>query len=419
MKELELYLHIPFCVRKCAYCDFLSFPAGRQEQDTYVKALMREAAAFPYKDAYEVTTVFFGGGTPSLLLPEQIAGLLEVLHREFHFADRPEVTIECNPGTVGSDAFEIYRQAGVNRLSLGLQSADNSELLKLGRIHTWECFLETYQAARARGFSNVNIDLMSALPGQTVASWECTLKRVLALKPEHLSAYSLIIEEGTPFYEAYAADDAVRAQGGKPRYLPSEDEERAMYELTEELLGAAGLRRYEISNYALPGYECSHNIGYWTGVEYAGFGLGASSMLRLPCDRENSLQAKKTAGGKREAGNIVQNGHIMEQYGKCVRLRNPEDMRSYLAGDFSARECQSLSREEEIEEFMFLGLRLTDGVSEQEFCSRFGCSMEEIYGEVLKKYCSIGLLMRKGGRVFLTPRGRDVSNTVMAEFLYS
>ena len=382
MKQLELYLHIPFCAKKCAYCDFLSEPAGRKRQHEYVKALEKEIELFPYnKEKYHISTVFFGGGTPSLLRSEQIVELMERMKNKFIFEEDAEVSIECNPGTADERKFLDYRRAGINRISFGLQSAENGELKKLRRIHTWEDFLETYRSARNAGFENINVDLMSALPGQTEATWAGTLEKVLELKPEHVSAYSLIIEEGTPFYDLYQEDDARRQAGEQPLCLPSEEEERAMYAQTEKMLTEAGMHRYEISNYAVRGRECRHNIGYWRGTDYVGFGLGASSLL------------------------------------DHVRYRNTSDMDAYLTGDYSGREREILSKTDQMEEFMFLGLRMMNGVSEDEFCFRFGETMNGIYGKTIRKLEKQGLLKAEGGRVFLTSRGIDVSNTVMAEFL--
>ncbi|MDO4321825.1 MAG: radical SAM family heme chaperone HemW [Lachnospiraceae bacterium] len=381
-KELELYVHIPFCVRKCAYCDFLSAPAAFSAQEVYINALKKEIENFPYSEEYRVTTVFFGGGTPSILPEEWLCGLLELMRRKFYFDANAEVTVECNPGTVDAEKLRSYRKAGINRLSIGLQSADNRELALLGRIHSWEDFCRTYELARAAGFTNINVDLMSALPGQTVSTWEQTLRRVLEKAPEHISAYSLIVEKGTPFYERYHSDVKRRDRGEKPEVLPSEEEERRMYELTEQLLAGVGMHRYEISNYARPGYECRHNKGYWQGIDYAGFGLGASSLLRP------------------------------------VRYRNPEGMQDYLAGDFSKREEELLTREDQMEEFMFLGLRLTQGVLEKEFSERFGAQIDAVYGDVLRRQENLGLLKRDEGRICLTPRGLDLSNAVMAEFLF-
>lgn len=403
MKELELYLHIPFCAKKCAYCDFLSAPAGRKTQEAYVEALKREIHTFPEKEKYRVSTVFFGGGTPSILEAGKITEIMDLLHQEFLFLPDAEVTIECNPGTAGLHKLAEYRKAGINRLSLGLQSSKNQELSLLGRIHTWEDFLQTYDAARKVGFDNINVDLMSALPGQSVQSWRETLEAVLALCPQHISAYSLIIEEGTSFYETYHEDDERRSRGENPRYLPSEEEEREMYCMTEELLAEAGMERYEISNYALPGFACRHNIGYWNGTEYAGFGLGASSLLQLSRPYQKiekgipELEEKKTSG--------------------LYRVKNPDSMEKYLKGDFSEREYELLTRQNQMEEFMFLGLRMIKGISEKEFETKFGIRIDEVYQNVLKRQQTLGFLERKEGGIRLTSRGLDVSNAVMAEFL--
>lgn len=399
-KELEVYIHIPFCARKCAYCDFLSAPASSDTMHQYLEALLQEIREFPWEEEYEVSTVFFGGGTPSILPAEWIGRILETLEERqgnggSDYAGRVwkpvpaasesvsarEITIECNPGTADFEKLRAYHEMGINRLSLGLQSADDQELKCLGRIHTWEEFLDTYQAARRAGFENINIDLMSALPGQTEASWESTLKKVLALKPEHISAYSLIVEEGTPFYERYEEDVKRREAGEACIALPSEEEERRMYALTEQYLASAGMYRYEISNYAKPGYECRHNIGYWRRTDYVGFGLGASSLL------------------------------------KNVRYRNAEDLSSYLKRDFSGREKEKLTIPDQMSEFMFLGLRMTEGVSEQKYLETFGVRMEEIYAEPLRKLIDENLICRGNGQVYLTDRGRDLANPVMAEFL--
>ena len=391
-RELEIYIHIPFCVRKCAYCDFLSGPADQKTQEQYTDALIREIQAFPDAEQYVVCSVFIGGGTPSVLSKEAVGRILETVRRKFHFVSgtngdfgSAEVTIECNPGTAGEEKLFYYRKIGINRLSLGLQSADNRELALLGRIHTWEAFLETYHAARRVGFTNINIDLMSGLPGQSVDSWERTLDQVLALEPEHISAYSLIIEEGTPFYTRYRKDEELRDQGEEPELLPSEEAERQMYARTEEKLLEHGMHRYEISNYAKPGFACRHNDGYWTGVWYAGFGLGASSLLNH------------------------------------TRYRNTECMEEYLAADpkqlAAYRETEALTQNDEMEEFMFLGLRRMAGVSESEFEKRFRRTIRKVYGEIPDSLIRNGLLAREGGRYFLTSEGINLSNYVMSEFI--
>lgn len=381
-KSLELYVHIPFCVRKCEYCDFLSAPAGADTQQEYVRNLLLEIEQKGVCCTdYEVITIFFGGGTPSILKAGWIADILNAIHRDFKVRKDAEITIECNPGTLTFEKLSIYKSAGINRISVGLQSASDAELRELGRIHTYEDFLKSYDLIRKKGFSNVNIDLMAALPGQTLKSYEQTLRRVLALKPEHISAYSLIIEEGTPFYEKYEADELLREKGEKPQMLPSEETERLMYERTKELLLAHGYERYEISNYARRGYACRHNIGYWRRENYLGFGLGSASLL------ENE------------------------------RFHNTTDLTDYLGGDYLAYEQEKLDKKSQMEEFMFLGLRMTDGISTECFRQTFGLTVELVYGPVLEQQIADQLLRKEDGRIFLTERGLDVSNYVMAQFL--
>ncbi len=386
MKEqtLELYVHIPFCKKKCRYCDFLSFAGEEWTQETYTQALLREIGAWRGKENKKVSSVFVGGGTPSILSVRRMEEIFEALRESFFLAEDAEITIECNPGTLEKEKLEVYKCLGVNRLSLGLQSAKNEELRLLGRIHTWETFLESFQMARKAGFENLNVDLISALPGQTVESWRETLEKTIALSPEHISAYSLIIEEGTPFYQEYEEDAKIREAGGDPQFLPSEDAERQMYEDTEKILGNAGYSRYEISNYAKPGMACQHNMGYWQRKEYIGLGLGASSLYREG------------------------------------RWRNPENLLEYCnrKQDMPERkDLQKLSRKDQMEETMFLGLRLMEGVEEEAFFREFGCTCREVYGEVLDRLEDQGLLKEENGRIFLTSHGIDISNYCMAEFL--
>ena len=383
MKELELYLHIPFCVKKCNYCDFLSAPAEEETRAAYVDALLEEIRGFEDPEDYEVVTVFFGGGTPSILPGQEIFRIMEALREKFSFRKRAEITLEANPGTVDKEKLSCYKKAGINRLSFGLQSADAEELKKLGRIHTWEKFLESFQLAREAGFSNINVDLMSALPGQTKESWEKTLRQVLALQPEHISAYSLIIEEGTLFYQLYEKDVERRDAGEEPELLPSEEEERAMYEATGRILKEQGYLHYEISNYAKPGRECRHNLGYWQRRDYLGFGLGAATLLNP------------------------------------VRYKNTEDLEAYLGGDFSKKEFFVLTKDNQIEETMFLGLRVLEGVSKEKFREQFSCELRVVYRKELEKLEQEGLLEEDGDFVRLTSRGIDLSNPVLAEFLLS
>ena len=418
---LELYIHIPFCVRKCAYCDFLSFPSGGEERARYVERLTEEIEeAGAVSGDYVVTAIFLGGGTPSVLAPEQTERILQAVKESFYVAEDAEITTEVNPGTADKEKLKAWKKAGINRLSFGLQSAENKELQFLGRIHTMEEFLESYQAAREAGFDNINIDLMSALPGQTVSSWEKTLRTVAALQPEHISAYSLIIEEGTPFYQLFGEDEDKqeeqrrRKELGVPE-LPDEGAERRMYYDTEQILKEAGYHRYEISNYAKPGYECRHNKGYWTGTEYLGLGLGASSYISIR--RKDGSDAKISASG--EEG---------RQERWLERRSNVRDFKTYLSfgrEDFKAgrqiEEREALTEQARMEEFMFLGLRLTEGISEAEFFRRFSCTLETVYGDVLEGLARQELMERyeREGAAFwrLTRRGIDVSNCVLAEFL--
>lgn len=383
-KELELYVHIPFCVKKCAYCDFLSGPAGEQERASYVDALIREICRRGSEYCgYEVSTVFVGGGTPSILEGEDTARIFRELRKNFVLRDDAEITMEVNPGTVTEDKTKAWKACGINRLSIGLQSVSSRELKMLGRIHTYEDFLYSWDLVRRTGFENVNIDLISAVPGQTVESWSRTLRTAAELRPEHISAYSLIVEEGTLFYERYGGDgNRSRGDGGQQwPPLPDEDTEREIYKATEKILSGYGYYRYEISNYARPGYECRHNLGYWARKEYLGLGLGAASLI----------------GEK--------------------RFSNTRDMGLYLEGH-AGGETELLTVRDQMEEFMFLGLRKTEGISPEDFGRKFGKTLSEVYGEQIRNLERQGLLEVCGDRIRLTERGIDISNYVFAEFIF-
>nr|WP_243122015.1 radical SAM family heme chaperone HemW [Clostridium sp. Marseille-P7770] len=373
---MELYLHMPFCVRKCSYCDFLSFPSGAKTQRMYAKRLMEDIGVMGKRyGEIPVETIFIGGGTPSVPDSGLIVEIMEHVRHAFHVADGAEISMEANPGTVTREKLTDYWKAGINRLSFGLQSANDRELKLLGRIHTWAEFLESFTLARECGFANLNIDLMSALPGQTCESWKETLSRVTDLDPEHISAYSLIIEEGTPFGERYGSEEG-------RKLLPDEDSEREMYHETKRFLKDCGYERYEISNYAKPGRECRHNIGYWTGVPYLGLGLGASSYLD-----------------------------------GCRFTVNP-DMKQYLEekpGMFT--DIEKLTKKDMEEEFFYVGLRMTAGVSLSEFERRFGISAKEVYPGLMETFVQEKAARFEGDRFVLTDYGLDVSNYIMAQFL--
>lgn len=409
---LELYIHIPFCVRKCNYCDFLSFPAGKEIVERYVRALEEEIrrtgeAVYgqngrpgetvygqngrPEEAVYgragggktevrpgsapKISTVFVGGGTPSVLEPEQIRSLFSCLRESFLLEADAEISMEGNPGTLNREKLSVCREAGINRLSLGLQSADDGLLQTLGRIHTWEQFLYNYQDARQAGFRNINIDLMSSLPGQSLENYVKTLETVTALEPEHISSYSLILEEGTPFF----ASEEIRRQ------LPDENTDREMYEKTKEILHEKGYERYEISNYAKPGFACRHNLGYWDEVPYLGLGLGASS------------------------------------YYKNARFSNETDIRTYMENPFvpflGRNDYECCDEKSRMEDYMIFGLRKMAGVSLSRFEKEFGTAAEEIYGGVIGRYVGMGFLVLEGDRLRLTDAGIDVSNRIFEDFL--
>ena len=409
MKQLELYLHIPFCERKCAYCDFLSAPADLPVRISYIKKLQEEIAYYGAQyGEYQVSSIFFGGGTPTILEGYQLAAILETVKEHFNITTDAEITVECNPGTLTAGKAEKLVQAGFNRLSMGLQSADDRELQLLGRIHNFAQFLESYDLARKAGFRNINVDLMSALPGQTLKSWQDTLQKVTALRPEHISAYSLIIEEGTPFYERFAEDERIREEGGHPRLLPEEDVERQMYELTETFLHTKGYERYEISNYAKPGYECRHNCGYWIRKDYLGLGLGASSLVEH--QRFQNTSELKTYL-EQEYSPQCEGQH--ERIAETIQLQEETG----LTQTGHHIHIETLDKKSEMEEFMFLGLRLMAGISRQQFEKKFQVTLNSVYGEVLRKLKGEQLIEEVAGYVRLTEHGIDVSNYVLAEFL--
>ncbi|MEE1438823.1 MAG: radical SAM family heme chaperone HemW [Lachnospiraceae bacterium] len=392
-EELSLYIHIPFCVRKCGYCDFLSAPADEKARDRYVQALLMEIERYQGTETADrkIKTLYIGGGTPSILSVDQLDCIMQKIKYTFNFCDDIEASMEMNPGTASKEKCRALYQMGINRLSIGLQSTNDMELKTLGRIHSYEDFINTYTWCREAGFQNINVDLMAALPYQIVESYTTGLRKIIRLAPEHISAYSLILEEGTPFYQKYNS-------GCYP--LPDEEQERLMYRETEQILAQAGYERYEISNYAKKGYACRHNLVYWQGGDYLGLGLGSSS------------------------------------YMDGVRFHNTTDFNTYVNQGAYVEDREELSVQAKMEEFMFLGLRVMAGVSGTEFEKRFGKTMEDVYGDVLRKHEEEGLLQieRKEDRkeaaaaepakgktniekVMLTTNGVDVSNYVFADFL--
>ncbi len=382
-QEIELYIHIPFCVKKCNYCDFLSFPSGTEKQAEYAAQLIKELT---FRSAlcgeYIVSSVFIGGGTPSVISEKLISGIMETIDKYYYVKPDMEVTIECNPASAMKHRFAEYKRAGINRLSIGLQSADNAELKMLGRVHTFEDFLKSYQSARMEGFNNINIDLINCFPMQSIKTWKRTLKNVLMLKPEHVSVYNLIIEEGTPFYD-------MREKG--LLLMPTEEEQAEIDGFTKECMSRYGFNRYEFSNFSKPGHECRHNTGYWTGVFYMGFGIGAAS------------------------------------YFEGMRWKNTTDMNRYMEIDFGRdaegvceelmTETVRLTRENRMEEFVFLGMRMLKGISAEDFRKNFAAEFDIVFEKPLKSNMEKGLIERVEDRYRLTERGIEVSNVVLSEFL--
>ena len=468
-QNLSLYLHIPFCVRKCLYCDFLSGPQSADVQEQYVEALCREIQeTSPEYREYQVVSVFIGGGTPSVLLPEQTIRIMEMLKSCFTLTDTCEISMEMNPGTVTPEKMNAYRACGINRISIGLQSANDGELKALGRIHTCADFLKAYEMAVEAGFTNINVDLMSAIPEQTLKSYQETLQKVLALQPQpvHISAYSLIVEEGTPFYE-------------QELNLPDEETERRMYEITNDILRKAGYHRYEISNYAKAGKECVHNKVYWQRGNYLGLGIGSASLIqnvRFHNVTDISSYVNLMLG-ENSTGNEIENaskehGEKFQAEKDCPKKSNTEKdcLKKNNAGKNDLKkenaeienvkkdnieknsveegnteknniesgnaacpdknmigrvkklreEVQELPIEEQMEEFMFLGLRMMEGVSERSFFENFGRRFEEVFPGVIEKHEKLGLLEVTGEEFVhlkLTSHGIDVSNQVFVDFM--
>ena len=375
MKKLELYVHIPFCEEKCRYCDFLSFRADEGEKKAYVNQLIEEIKAQGQNySEYLVSSIFIGGGTPTTLSGIWILDIMNAIRENFIVETDAEVSIECNPGTLSKSKIIHIKKAGINRISFGLQSSIEEELKELGRIHTYKDFLQSYQLAREYGFTNINVDLMSGLPNQTIDSYKTTLKRVCALKPE------LIIEPDTPFFDKYGSEEG-------SMLLPDENIDREMYALTKNILREHGYERYEISNYAKPGRECRHNIGYWTGVSYLGLGVGASGYV------------------------MNRRFHVESDYRKYMSVKMQQDITPLYC------DLEELDIKANMEEFMFLGLRLTRGVSRHEFNERFGVDMFEVFDRQIKRNMMLKLMEYNSPYLRLTEKGLDLSNMVMSDFL--
>ena len=374
MKEISLYVHIPFCDQKCFYCDFPSFAGKEQLKENYVKALIKEINNKITKE-YLINTIFIGGGTPSSLGCNELEILLKEINK-LNLSNNIEYTMECNPGNLTKEKLKIMKEYGVNRISMGLQAVQNTLLKSIGRIHNYNEFERNFKEARDFGFNNINVDLIFGLPNQSLENWKESLERIIALNPEHISAYSLIIEEGTAFYKLYEEDKL---------NIPTEDVEREMYNLAKSKLLEAGYYQYEISNYSKIGLECRHNLAYWNMDSWIGVGSAASSYI-------NNKRLTNTS--------------VVEKYIEGINNDNPIMEEEIIN-----------SLEDNIEEFMFMGLRKIKGISISEFKRRFGKSIEDVYGPLLDKYENAKLIIRDGDNLYLSSQGIEWSNQIMAEFL--
>ncbi|MBS4803651.1 MAG: oxygen-independent coproporphyrinogen III oxidase [Clostridium sp.] len=372
-KELSLYIHIPFCKQKCFYCDFPSYASIDYLREDYVKALCKEIEEKAIN--YKIKSIFIGGGTPSYLETKEIAKLLKAISK-LDLEEGLEFTMECNPGALAEEKLKTMIDGGVNRISMGLQAVQNSLLKDIGRIHTFKEFTENFNLARKVGFKNINVDLMFGLPNQSFDEWKESLEIIASLNPEHISAYSLIVEEGTAFYKLWEKNKLI---------LPLEEDERRMYSETKEILKAKGYHQYEISNYSKEGYECYHNKVYWKSMNYLGLGSASTSFI----------------DGK--------------------RIKNIENVKAYIDGIIDDKsivlEENENSKEDNIEEFVFMGLRMIEGISKEEFKGRFKLDIYEIYNKEIKKNIENGLLLDVDDRLKLTEKGIEFSNLVMSDFI--
>lgn len=364
-----IYIHIPFCVKKCKHCDFVSFSGQDEAFSGYISALEEEMSEYRGEAA---DTVFIGGGTPTVLPRAGIERILEACCKNFKIASDYEFSVEANPGTLDGDKIKTLLEGGVNRISVGVQSFNDAELTQIGRIHDAKMAYNTICQLKEEGFDNINLDLMTALPGQGEESLARTLDIALSLPVTHISAYSLIIEDGTPLEREYSRGELV---------LPSETEDRQMYAMTVEKLKNGGFKQYEISNFAKPGFECRHNKKYWQCEEYIGLGIAAHSYM----------------DGR--------------------RFYNTSNLQEYISGKKHADDVTVLTEHDKIAEFMIMGLRMNEGVSEAEFLRRFGKPIDWLYKSELEKFCRGGFIIRENGRIALSDRGRDVSNSVFCEFV--
>ncbi len=377
-EKLSLYIHIPFCAKKCLYCDFPSWQGCESYFEDYTESLLNEIKNGEriYSD-YDISTIFIGGGTPTVLSPKLLGKITDAVLERYNVESNAEITSEANPGTVDGCKLKEMKAMGINRLSFGVQAWQNNILKALGRIHDRETFLKNLDEAKNAGFENINCDLMFSLPNQTFKDWMETLENFSKLDIQHISAYSLIVEDGTPFK---------KMQEEGRLLLPDEETDRKMYSAANEILAKNGFERYEISNFAKKGFESRHNITYWETRPYIGFGLGSHS------------------------------------YFQAERYNNTYDLKEYIAANGDAKKLREnkeiLTDKEKEEEFMFMGLRMKKGISTDEFSRRFGRDIYSVYGEKIEELLDEKLIEKKENRIMLTERGTDVSNIVFERFIF-
>lgn len=386
-KQIGLYIHIPFCKQKCSYCDFCSYANKESFIKRYIQCVLKEIIEVGNNnkidfengkdDLFSVKTIYIGGGTPSLIESKYIVQIMEEIKSNFELDENAEITIEVNPGTVTLEKLEDYKRAGINRLSIGLQSTHEHLLKEIGRIHTYLDFLDTFRFAREAGFENINVDLMIGLPNQTLAEVQDSIEEIVSMEPEHISVYSLILEEGTPLFK--------KVEEGLE--LPDEELERKMYWNVKRILEANGYNHYEISNFAKQGYESKHNLDCWNQKEYIGFGIAAHS------------------------------------YTNGIRYSNIENLEQYIKNydEDKTEENLVFHEKQDMEamqkEYMLLGLRKIDGVSIQEFKIKFVANPVFLYHSELEKLVNEELLEIDGDMIKLTNKGLDLANIVWEEFV--
>lgn len=381
MKSISIYLHIPFCVRKCSYCDFVSYSAKPFEENhginRYFDAIKQELIRYKEKlSTYEVATIYLGGGTPSAVDGRLIHDLLNMIRASLNVTNDAEITIEVNPGTLTNDKLNHYKAAGINRVSMGLQTTNDQLLETIGRIHSTNDFITSYHALRDAGFNNISLDLMFGLPGQTLSDIDRAIKLIDQLKPQHVSAYSLKIEEGTPLFDAYEKGSV---------QLPSEELEREMYHRINSKLRELGIYQYELSNYALPGWESKHNTVYWENKPYLGVGVSSHSKL-------DDVRFSNTSN--------------IHEYMECIQK-----------GESVIIDSEPIDAEEDLFESIILGLRLNKGIQIDLLNERYAIDFETRYEKVLSSLIQDHLIIREGNTIKLTEKGRDLANQVFLRFM--